>query len=127
MERVGYFLRRIDGQPAGKLNADLAAPRWLGFLTAITGVGFAALAGYGLHAATEVSEIAIIAGLHPVASAAPWLSLACDLLGLVLLVSTVRRRMSGPVRIGALTGLFLVGASGVALGAFALVYDLPAF
>ncbi|MBL37297.1 MAG: hypothetical protein CMP07_02690 [Xanthomonadales bacterium] len=124
---AGLIARRIDGQPAGKLNADLAAPRWLGFLTAVSGVGFAALAGYGLYAASEISEIAVIAGLHPAASAAPWLSLVCGLLGLVLLITVVRRRMSGPVRIGALTGLLLVGASGLALSAFAFAYDLSVF
>lgn len=124
---AGLIARRIDGQPAGKLNADLAVPRWLGFLTAISGVGFAALAGYGLYAASEISEIAVIAGLHPAGSAAPWLSLACGLLGLILLITVVRRRMSGPVRIGALTGLLLVGASGMALGAFAVAYDLSVF
>jgi len=124
---AGLIGRRIDGPPAGKLNTGLTAPRWLGFLTALSGVGFAALAGYGLYAASQVSEIAVIAGLHPVASAAPWLSLACGLLGLVLLIAVVRRRMSGPVRIGTLTGLFLVGVSGMALGAFALAYDLSVF
>ena len=35
--------------------------------------------------------------------------------------------MSGPVRIGALTGLLLVGASGLALSAFAFAYDLSVF
>ena len=121
---AGLVGRKIDRQPIEELHAGLVVPRWLGFLTSVAGVGFAALVGYGFYAASEVSEIAVIAGLHPTASAAPWLSIACGLLGLLVLVSLVRRRLSGRVRFGSLTGLFLIGASGLALSAFAFIHDL---
>lgn len=121
----GTFARIIDRQPAAEIKADMALVRGLGFLTTIAGVGFAALTGYGFYAASEVSTLAIVAGLHPVASLAPWLGLASGLLGLLVLITLVQRRMSeGPIRFGSLTGLFLIGVSGVALAAFALAYDL---
>jgi Predicted ABC-type transport system involved in lysophospholipase L1 biosynthesis, permease component len=122
---LGFLARLIDRQPATDLKADLALPRLLAFLTAGAGIGFAALTGYGFYVASEVSMLAVLAGLHPVAGAAPWLALAAGLLGVVTLVALIARRMAdGPVRFGSLAGLFLTGASGLALLAFALAFDL---
>lgn len=124
----GFLARLVDRQPATELKADLALPRLLAFLTAGTGAGFAALTGYGLYAASEVSMLALIAGLHPAAAATPWLALATGVLGLLVLITLVRRRMAdGPVRFGSLTGLGLIGLCGLALAAFALAYDLGPF
>jgi pimeloyl-ACP methyl ester carboxylesterase len=125
---VSALGRRIDPLPADDRAQGLSASRWLGFLTAISGVGFAALAAYGFYAGREVSEIAILAGLHPAGAAALWLSVATGLLGLLLLVALLRRRQSGgPIRIGPFVGLLLVGISGLALSTFAIAYDLSLF
>ncbi|XBQ17087.1 MAG: alpha/beta fold hydrolase [Oceanicaulis sp.] len=122
---AGAAARLVDRQPATEIKADLAAARWLGWLAAIAGLGFAALTGYGLWATSEVSMIAVIGGLHPDAAAAPWLALAVGVLGLLTLISLVMRRASGgSIRIGSLIGLVLIGVAAVALAAFAFVYDL---
>lgn len=124
----GVLARLIDRQPAAEIKADMAAVRALAFLTAGAGVGFAAMTGYGLYATSQVSEIAVIAGLHPAAGFAPWLGLASGILGLGVIVTLVMRRLNeGAVRFGSLVGLFLMGASGLALAAFAFAYDLTPF
>ena len=124
----GALARLVDGQPAAEIKADLTAPRWLGFLAAATGLGFAALTGAGLYASSEVSAIALIAGLHPVGALAPWLVLASGILGAITVVTLIQRRLSeGSVRFGSLTGLVFIGVSGMALLAFALAYDLSVF
>lgn len=125
---IGALARLVDGQPAAEIKADLTAPRWLGFLAAIAGLGFAGLTGLGLYAASEVSMLAAIVGLHPDGALAPWLALATGVLGALTLLTLIQRRLSdGSVRFGSLTGLFFVGVSGVALAAFALTYDLTVF
>lgn len=122
---AGGLARLIDRHPAHDLKADLAAARWLGWLASVAGIGFAGLAGYGMWASSEVSMIAAIAGLHPHAALAPWLALAAGILGVLTLLTLIKRRVSdGPVRIGSLIGLVLIGVAAIALSAFAFVYDL---
>ena len=121
----GFVARLIDRQPAAELKADLAGPRLMAFLTAAAGLGFAGLTGYGLYEASEVSMLAVVAGLHPVGAAAPWLAVAAGVLGALVIVTLIRRRAAdGPVRFGSLTGLILIGAAGLALAAFAFAHDL---
>jgi pimeloyl-ACP methyl ester carboxylesterase len=125
---ASFLTRVFEKTSVDKVSMDLTSLRRLSVLTALSGIGFVALTAYGLYAASEVSSLALIAGLHPVAWLAPWLSLISGLLGLLLMVSLVRRRIAGAyIQRRSLIGLFLIGSAALILSLFALSYDLSIF
>lgn len=125
---IAWFARMIDGQSVQDLNADTGGARLLAFATALTGVGFLALIGAGGAQIFDVSEVALLAGLGPIAGTGAWLGLLTGLLGAFSLFLLWRTQMSdGGLRIGTLLGMTLTGLSGVALATFAFAWDLAPF
>jgi hypothetical protein len=125
---ASFFIRVLEKTPVDKVNMDVTSLRRLGFVTVLTGIGFATLTAYGFYAASEVSSLAVLAGLHPSAWLAPWLSIICGLLALFLMVSLIRRRIAGAyIQRRSLIGLFIIGIAGLVLSIFALHYGLSIF
>lgn len=125
---TNFFIRLLEKAPSETVQTNISTLRRLAFFTILSGISFVGLTAYGLYAASEVSTLAVIAGLHPWAWLAPWLSIISGLLGLFLIVSLVRQRVSGLyIKCRTLIGLFLIGTAGLLLSIFALSYDLSIF
>nr|WP_136252584.1 alpha/beta fold hydrolase [Ningiella ruwaisensis] len=124
---ANFVLRRFASESIAE-PVYLKRLRLIGFLTTVSGLGFIALVAFGLYAASEVSEIAVIAGLHPYAWLAPWLAILTGLFGLYEIYDIAQHRMAGKRRPRrSQLGLCLVGIAGLALSLFAIVYDLSVF
>ncbi len=125
---LAWLARVIDGQKVQELNADTGGARLLAFGAALTGLAFAGLMGAGGAQIFEISEVALLAGLGPLAGTGAWMGLLTGILGLISLVLLWRTQMSdGSIRIGTLAGMTLTGLSGVALTAFAFAWGLSPF
>ena len=105
---VARVINRQSGNPTG-------GARFAAWVTAILGVAAIGGIGYGAYATIEASELLIFAGLLGWARWAVVVGYAAGLTGLATFVLAVRARMSGFLPIGALLGLLITGAAGVAL------------
>lgn len=125
---MGWIARAIDRRPASELTADTGGARWLAFLAAASGLGFAAMMGAAGQQASEVSMFALLSGLAPMAGTGAWLSLLAGVLGLLAVLQVWRARAEQDgMRIGTLAGITLTGLAAIAIAVFAFVWDLAPF
>ena len=125
---LGFFGRIIDRTPVSVIGADIGGARLTGWLAALTGLTGSALIGAGAYAASEISQIAVLAGFAKPAGAGMWLMLLTGGLGLISLVFLVRAFFTGArIRIGTLLGFAILGSAAISLTGFALVWDLTPF
>jgi pimeloyl-ACP methyl ester carboxylesterase len=124
----GFLGRVIDGTSAGALNADTGGARLTAWFAALAGLAGAAMIGAGAYAATEISEVAILAGFAAPAGAGMWLVLVSGVLGVASLGLLLRTLLGGEsIRIGTLLGFAVMGIAAAALSAFAFSWDLAPF
>jgi hypothetical protein len=103
------------------INGDRGNPtggaRLMAWITALLGGGSIVGLGYAAYATIEASELLVFAGLLGWARWAVIAGYAAGFTGLIAFGLTIRARMSGYLPIGALLGLALTGAAGIALAA----------
>jgi len=121
---LGFLARVIDGRPAEEIAANAPMASFAGLLTSLAGLGGVGLIGYGGYVASEISGTSLAAGFAPPAAGGGYLLMAAGAFGLATLLALFARVRSARLRIGSLLGLFLTGAAGLSLTAFAFVWDL---
>lgn len=125
---LGFFGRIIDRTPVSVIGADTGGARLTGWLAALTGLGGVGMIGAGAYAASEISEVAVLAGFAAPAGAGMWLVLVSGAFGAVSFSLLIRAFLTGErIRIGTLIGFAILGLSAVALTSFAFVWDLTPF
>ncbi len=124
----GFIGRLIDRTPVSVIGADTGGARLTGWLAGLSGlVGFG-LIGAGGYASSEISEVAVLAGLAAPAGAGMWLVLLSGVLGAVSFGLLIRAFLTGErIRIGTLIGFAILALAAVALTSFAFVWDLTPF
>jgi hypothetical protein len=116
----GWLARTIDG----RLTEATGGARFAGWLTGLAGSAFIGGMGFAAYQTTEYTEALVLLGLVPWAGLLAWTAPVAGVLGLLVLFLTIRARAAHTLPIATLIGLLLTGAAGIALAAFAFVWDL---
>jgi len=125
---LGFFGRIIDRTPVSVIGADTGGARLTSWLAALTGLAGFGMIGAGAYAASEISQVAVIAGFAAPAGAGMWLVLVSGVLGAVSFGLLVRGFLGEErIRIGTLIGFAILAIAAVALTSFAFVWDLTPF
>ncbi len=125
---LGFFGRIIDRTPVSVIGADTGGARITGWLAAISGLAGFAMIGAGAYATSEISEVALLAGLAPPATAGTWLVQLCGVFAVLSLIALVRAFLSGErVRIGTLLGFAILAIAAGGLTSFTYLWDLTPF
>lgn len=110
--------RLINGAP----GHSTGGARLVAWATALAGAAAVGGLGYAIYATSEASEFVLLVGLLPIARWFVYAGLAAGLLGLILIVMTIRARGRAPLPVGVLLGLLLTGVAGTALAAFLVCF-----
>jgi pimeloyl-ACP methyl ester carboxylesterase len=125
---LGFIGRLIDRTPVSVIGADTGGARLTGWLAAVTGLAGVGMIGAGAYAASEISQVAVLAGFAAPAGAGMWSVLVSGPLGVASLVFLIRAFLTGDrIRIGTLLGFAILAVAAAALTSFAFVWDLTPF
>jgi len=116
--------RRIDKRQAVTVPGGA---RWVAWLAATFATAAAAIIGAAIAVTADASELLVLFGFVPWAQYGALAGMLAGVLGIAVLVLTVRARMSGKLPIGTLLGFLLTGLAAVGLSSFLLYWDLGPF
>lgn len=101
--------------------------RLMAWLTSLLIAASAGGLGYAAYATYEANQFALLVGLLGWGRWFAWAGLAGGLTGLLLLWLTIKARRRAPLPVGVLSGLALIGLSGVAFAAWLIRWGLAPF
>ncbi len=104
------------------ITISTGGARPLAWLTSLAGTGAIGALGAGVALTAQDNPLLLLVGLPGWASWGAVAGMIAGPLGALLLWMTVRARMRAALPVGVLLGLFLTGASGVALAAWLIVW-----
>lgn len=115
--------RFIDKRPP----VEMSGARVVAWLATFSGVAAVATMGAAFAVTYDVSELVVIFGLVPWARFGALAGVVAGVLGIVVLILTVRSRRARKLPIATLTGFLLTGAATISLSVFLYYWDLGPF